>query len=147
MAKKIIALVLIFCLIFPVAALAKGKPADTGEGSKVEKPEKPNKPDKPDKPGKVEKKNEAEEPGEGEEGEEQPEEGKGKKPEKPGEKGRLHAIEVKLAKWSRMPESALKGLWNAILSIGRKIGFVSEKPGEEEPGEEQPGEEEPAPEV
>lgn len=125
MAKKIIALVLIFCLIFPAAALAKGKPSDTGKGSQVEKPEKPEKPgksEKPDKEGKVEK---------------------GKKPEKPGEKGRMHAIQVKLAKWSRMPESALKGLWDAILSIGKKIGFVPEKPGEEEekPGGEEPGEE------
>lgn len=149
MIKKVMALVLIFALVFPAVALAKGKPADTGKGAAVGKPDKTGKPENPGKPESPGKSGEnkvvkpSQEPGEVEEPDEDGEEGdvtKGK-PENPGYKGRMNAITKILDKWFRMPESALKGLWNAVLNISKKIvGYVSEKPTEEQPGETQPEE-------
>lgn len=139
MIKKLIALVLIFAVVFPAVALAKGKPADTGKGAAVGRPDKPGKsenPGKPESPGKSgEHKGLKPSDENGQEGDVT----KGK-PEKPGEKGRMNAINRILEKWFRMPESALKGLWNAILNIGKKIEYVPPKPTQEQPGETQPEE-------
>lgn len=124
--KKVLALSVLFCLILSTVAYAKGKPADTpgkGKGQSVEQKENGNSGNGHGKSDEA--------PGQIKKAENQDKRGDVKgKPEKPGEKGRLHAIEVKLAKWSRMPETALKGLWNSILNIGKKIGFVPEKPDE-----------------
>ncbi len=142
MIKKLLALSVICFLLFTTVAFAKGKPADTGKKTVSEKFNKGERPykdenykEKKDKSNNAKNKtnNEIEPPDDNNDNDDQQ-----GKPENPGEKGRLHAIEVKLAKWSRMPESALKGLWNSVLSIGKKIGFLPEKPGTEEPGDETP---------
>lgn len=145
MIKKLIALALIFALVFPAIALAKGKPADTGQGAALGRPDTSGKP--VDKPGKSENPGRPESPGKsGENKGLKPSDEPGAdvtkgKPEKPGEKGRLNAIQRILDKWSRMPESALKGLWNAVLNISKKIvGYVPMKPTQEQPGETQPEE-------
>lgn len=130
MIRRVIAGVLIFALVFPAVALAKGKPADTGKGAAVGRPDKPGKsenPGRPESPGKSgEHKGLKPSDENGQEGDVT----KGK-PEKPGEKGRMNAINRILEKWFRMPESALKGLWNAILNIGKKIEYVPPKPTQE----------------
>ncbi|MFZ3062495.1 MAG: hypothetical protein WA148_01980 [Actinomycetota bacterium] len=140
MIKRLIALALIFALVFPAVALAKGKPADTGKGAAVGRPDKPGKPESPGKSGENKVVKPGQEPGEGEGPDENGNVTKGK-PENPGEKGRMNAINRILEKWFRMPESALKGLWNAVLNISKKIvGYVPVEPTQEQPGETQPEE-------
>lgn len=132
MIKKLIALVLIFALVFPAVALAKGKPADTGKGAAVGRPDKPGKPESPGKSGEKKVVKPGQEPGEGEGPSEH-----GKKsnvnegkPTTPGAKGRVNAINRIWAHILRILEilktnpfspkgNALRGLTKAIPNIAK----------------------------
>lgn len=139
MIKRLIALALIFALVFPAVALAKGKPADTGQGAAVGRSDKPGKPETPGRPESPGKSGEHKGLKPSDENGQEGDVTKGK-PDKPGEKGRTNAITRILAKLSRMPESALEGLRNAMINIGKKIGLVPEEPTQPQPGESQPEE-------